>query len=93
MSSSRAGDDARRRLDVEELHRWAVERFLTEMRGREEAGLSVREMAEIVCLSPFHFARVFREVTASLWGVLYRAKALRKVCAALPGARRTVWCA
>lgn len=40
----------------------AVERVITTMRGQLDVPLSLEEMAEIACLSPFHFNRVFRSM-------------------------------
>lgn len=49
--------------ETEAAHRAAVERALTAMRGPEGGGLTLDAMAEIACLSPFHFTRVFRGCT------------------------------
>jgi AraC-like DNA-binding protein len=46
-----------------EPHRTAVERVITAMRQRLDQELSLEEMGEIAYLSPFHFARIFRELT------------------------------
>lgn len=43
--------------------RTAVERVIAEMRERVDETLSLRAMAEIAHLSPYHFARTFRRVT------------------------------
>lgn len=43
----------------------AVERVIQTMRAHLSEPLSLDEMAEIACLSPFHFNRVFRAVTGS----------------------------
>jgi len=44
-------------------HREAVERVILEMRERLAEPHSLDEMARIACLSPFHFDRVFHEIT------------------------------
>lgn len=44
-------------------HSLAVERVIQTMRARLSEPLSLEEMAEIACLSPFHFNRVFRSIT------------------------------
>jgi transcriptional regulator GlxA family with amidase domain len=44
-------------------HRLATERALAAMRERPDDSLSLREMADIAYLSPYHFARIFRRVT------------------------------
>jgi AraC-like DNA-binding protein len=44
-------------------HREAVERVILEMRERLAEPHSLSEMARIACLSPFHFDRVFHEIT------------------------------
>ena len=41
----------------------AVERVIAAMHQREDRALCLRTMAEIANLSPYHFARTFREVT------------------------------
>jgi AraC-like DNA-binding protein len=41
----------------------AVERVIQAMRAQLAEPLSLEEMAEIACLSPFHFNRVFRSIT------------------------------
>jgi AraC family transcriptional regulator len=48
---------------VDVSHRMTVERVLAEMRERVDEALSLRAMAEIAHLSPYHFARTFRRVT------------------------------
>jgi len=79
LLSPKADNDAHRRSpDVKESHRRAVDRVLAEMRGREEAGLSIHEMADIAYLSPFHFARVFREVTGIAPGEFSTALRMEK---------------
>ncbi len=40
-----------------------VERVIHTMRDRLAQPLSLEEMAEVACLSPFHFNRVFRSIT------------------------------
>ena len=44
-------------------HRRAVERVAGAMREGKDGPLSLRDMADIAHLSPFHFARVFKAVT------------------------------
>lgn len=44
-------------------YRQAVERVILAMRKRLDEPLSLHEMAEIACLSPFHFDRVFHQTT------------------------------
>jgi AraC-like DNA-binding protein len=44
-------------------HRQAVERVILEMRSRLADPLSLTEMARIAYVSPFHFDRVFHQVT------------------------------
>lgn len=48
---------------VNASHRATVERVVAEMRERVDETLSLRAMAEIAHLSPYHFARTFRRVT------------------------------
>lgn len=56
-----------RRAETLSSHAQAVERVIHVMRGRLAAPLAtpltLGEMAEIACLSPFHFIRVFNAVT------------------------------
>ena len=49
--------------DAGVAHRSAVERVIREMRGRLADPLSLPEMARIAGLSPFHFDRIFHEIT------------------------------
>jgi len=49
--------------DIDTAHRAIVERVVAEMRERVDETLSLRAMAEIAHLSPYHFARTFRRVT------------------------------
>lgn len=44
-------------------HRQAVERVILEMRARLADPFSLSEMARIACLSPFHFDRIFHQIT------------------------------
>ncbi len=53
--------DEERTLD--RSRRAAVERVLRAMRIEVDGRLSLDDLAEIACLSPFHFTRVFRGVT------------------------------
>jgi AraC family transcriptional regulator len=41
----------------------AIERVISRMRERLDEPLSLREMAKIAYISPFHFNRVFRQIT------------------------------
>lgn len=50
-----------RRADAS--HRPAVERVVAAMRKGADGPLSLRDMADVAHLSPFHFARVFKGVT------------------------------
>ncbi len=52
-----------RRMRTSELHERAVERVIKAMKERLDAPLDLDEMAGIAHFSPFHFNRVFREVT------------------------------
>lgn len=45
------------------VHRAAVERAIQAMHQRLSDDLSLDEMAEIACMSPYHFNRVFRRLT------------------------------
>ncbi len=51
------------RFHAGEPHRLAVERVIAVMRERVDHALPLHAMAEIAHLSPYHFARVFRQVT------------------------------
>jgi len=44
-------------------HREAVERVILNMRARFGEPISLHDMADVACLSPFHFDRVFHETT------------------------------
>lgn len=44
-------------------HRPAVERVVAAMREVADGPLSLRDMADVACLSPYHFSRVFKGVT------------------------------
>ena len=44
-------------------HHPAVERVVAAMRERADCPLTLRDMADVAHLSPYHFARVFKEVT------------------------------
>jgi AraC family transcriptional regulator len=48
---------------VDESHLATVERVVAEMRERVDETLSLRSMAGIAHLSPYHFARTFRRIT------------------------------
>ncbi len=47
-------------------HLVAVERVIAAMRQREDGALCLSTMAEMANLSPYHFARTFRNVTAGI---------------------------
>jgi AraC-like DNA-binding protein len=59
--------------ETELAHRAAVERALSAMRGSDGFGLSLESLAEIACLSPFHFSRVFRGFTGAPPGAFLTA--------------------
>src|SRR5260370_25122277 len=44
-------------------HHRAVERVISAMRRRLDENLSLKEMADIAYMSPFHFNRIFRQLT------------------------------
>ncbi len=44
-------------------HHPAVERVVAAMRERADGPLTLRDMADVAHLSPYHFARVFKDVT------------------------------
>src|ERR1700733_10600862 len=46
-----------------ELHSRAVERVISAIRGRLDETISLREMAAVAHMSPYHFIRTFRQVT------------------------------
>lgn len=48
---------------TEACHREAVGRVIREMRTRLDEPLPLRALAEIAAISPYHFSRVFRQVT------------------------------
>ncbi len=52
-----------RRMRTSELHELAVERVIEAMKERLDAPIDLDEMASIAHFSPFHFVRIFREVT------------------------------
>jgi AraC-like DNA-binding protein len=49
--------------DTNATHRVAVERVILEMREHLAAPLSLQKMSRIAGVSPFHFDRIFREMT------------------------------
>lgn len=51
----------------------AVERVIQTMRTHVAEPLALEEMAEIACLSPFHFNRVFRSLTGTPPGEFFAA--------------------
>ncbi len=62
MGSS-VGSGADHSIHADAPHRLAVERVIAVMRERVDDTLPLHAMAEISHLSPYHFARVFRQVT------------------------------
>lgn len=60
---SPAGFGADYLLHADGSHQQTVERVIVAMRERVDDALPLRAMAEIAHLSPYHFARVFRQVT------------------------------
>lgn len=52
-----------KRSDTLEIHRRAVKRVTEAMRDRIYEGMTLGDMAEVAIMSPYHFSRVFREVT------------------------------
>ena len=50
------------RFHADEPHRLAIERVIAVMRERVDHALPLHAMADIAHLSPYHFARVFRQV-------------------------------
>ena len=44
-------------------HRQAVERVILTMRGRFDEPMALHDMADVACLSAFHFDRIFRQMT------------------------------
>lgn len=51
------------RADTIASRRQAVERVILAMRERLDEPLSLDDMADIACLSPYHFNRVFHQIT------------------------------
>jgi AraC family transcriptional regulator len=49
--------------DAASSHRPVVERVVAAMRERADGPLTLRDMADVAHLSPYHFARVFKDVT------------------------------
>lgn len=49
--------------DITAARQAAVERVIMAMRERMDQPLALRDMADIACLSPFHFHRVFHDAT------------------------------
>ncbi len=60
------------------LHGPAIERVISAMRGRVGDTLPLHAMAEIAHLSPYHFARVFRQVTGIPSGEFLNALRLER---------------
>ena len=59
-------------------HRSATERVIAAMREQVDGALSLHAMAEIAHLSPYHFARTFRQVTGIPPGEFLTAVRLQK---------------
>ena len=51
------------RVDTIEARHRVVERVILKMREQLDEPFSLQEMAKIAYLSPFHFNRVFRQIT------------------------------
>src|SRR5215212_6156528 len=75
---SPAGLGTEERSHADAPHRLAVERVIAAMRERVGDALPLRAMAEIAHLSPYHFARVFRQVTGVPPGEFLGALRLEK---------------
>jgi AraC-like DNA-binding protein len=60
-------------VDTPSAHRHAVERVIAAIRAAPGESLALEEMAEIACLSPFHFSRVFRKVAGTTPGAYLTA--------------------
>src|SRR5436305_13305219 len=54
---------ARSHAGTELSHHRAVERVITAMRQRLDDDFSLEEMANVAYMSPFHFNRIFRQLT------------------------------
>ena len=78
MHSTQVRPDSNARTDALAPHRQAVERVIAEMRARSDGALPLRAMAEIACLSPYHFSRVFRGVTGAAPGEFLSALRLER---------------
>jgi AraC-like DNA-binding protein len=50
------------RTEFQVCHVQAVSRVILSMHDRLEAGMSMQEMAQLACISPFHFNRIFHRV-------------------------------
>lgn len=59
-------------------HRGGVERVIARMRAPNDHTLSLAEIADLACLSPFHFSRVFRRQTGVPPGVFQAAVRLER---------------
>jgi AraC-like DNA-binding protein len=55
--------DVHNRPETVLAYRDAVERVIDEMRRRLSEELPLEELAEIACISPYHFLRIFRTLT------------------------------
>ena len=63
QTTGRYADERAYRASTITSHSRAVEQVIQTMRAQLSEPLSLEEMAEIACLSPFHFNRVFRSIT------------------------------
>ena len=63
QSTGRFAGERAYRASTITSHSRAVEQVIQTMRAQLSEPLSLEEMAEIACLSPFHFNRVFRSIT------------------------------
>ena len=62
MRNSRDARRAAVEAELQAHHRPVIERVVAEMRGRAHAPLPLEAMAEMACMSPYHFSRVFRSI-------------------------------
>lgn len=51
-------------IETRRFHRRAVERVIGSMQSRFGFSYPVADMANVACMSPFHFIRVFRSLTS-----------------------------
>ena len=52
-----------KRVDTVEFHARAVQRVISRIRQGLDEGITLREMAAVAHMSPYHFIRTFRQVT------------------------------